>query len=106
MIQTVQNYVIWTLALFVLAGQTSCASAPPPLVKVEIREVLIPVREPLPEECFKNHQPGQIFSLEGSLTIGQLSEWSAELAATLEKEWAVNLECAALNDQRGPDSSP
>lgn len=75
-------------------------------METEIRDVPQAVREPLPEKCFKNHQPQRPFSSEGRLTIGQLDDWATELAATLEKEWAVNFECAELNEQRGADSSP
>lgn len=101
-----RNFAIWTWPLFVLTGLTSCASAPPPLVETQIREVRVPVRTPMPEKCFKDHQPPQPFSSEGRLPVGQLDDWAEGLATTLEKEWATNAECRDLNEQRGPLSAP
>lgn len=73
---------------------------------LEIREVKVPVREPFPKECFKDHQPPQPFSSEGRLLIEQLDDWARGLMATLEKEWVTNDQCRELNVQRAanPDS--
>lgn len=103
---TVRSFATWTWMLFVLTGLVSCASAPPPLVETEIREVKVPVRVPLPEKCFKDHQPPQPFSSEGRLPVGQLDDWAEGLAITLEKEWVTNAECRTLNEQRGPVEAP
>ena len=71
-----------------------------------MREVKVGVRVPLPEKCFKDHQPPQPFSSEGRLPVGQLDDWAEGLAITLEKEWATNAECRDLNEQRGPVEAP
>ena len=90
--------------LFALTGLVSCASAPPPLVETQIRDVDVTVRAKLPDKCFKDHQPPQPFSSEGRLPVGQLDDWAEGLAITLEKEWATNAECRMLNEQRGQPS--
>jgi hypothetical protein len=98
--------VTWTWLVFVLIGLQSCASAPPPLVETEIRDVAVTVRAKMPDKCFKDHQPPQPFSSEGRLPVGQLDDWAEGLAITLEKEWATNAECRLLNDQRGQPAAP
>lgn len=105
-IRSAPNFVTWTWLLFVLTGLQSCASAPPPLVETEIRDVAVTVRAKMPDKCFKDHQPPQPFSSEGRLPVGQLDDWAEGLAITLEKEWVTNAECRTLNEQRGPVEAP
>lgn len=89
-----------TLLLSVLLGLTSCASAPKQLTQVEVREVPVPVRTPLPDECFNLHLPAPAFTNNGPLTLRQLDDWLVSLVQSVQQYTVQAADCGELNKQR------
>lgn len=81
--------------LSVLLLLVACSTAPTVLTEVEVREVLVAVTTPLPDECFASHRvPGL---QNDALTIEQLVAWTDAMVDTLIQYQVQMLRCRGLN---------
>ncbi len=105
-----RSWGIWTSMLFVLILLGACESAPTVLTEVEIREVPVPVRTPLPDECFQIHtvSPQTELSAEGPLTFKDYVDWANSLVVVTRLYQAQSVRCGELNqsDPAAPSSEP
>ncbi len=86
--------------LFVLLWLQACASAPTVLTEVELREVLVPVREPLPVDCFEQHVVSELARMpaEGSLTLKEYVIWVDDLVVVTQEYRTQASRCGILNE--------
>lgn len=105
-----RNLATWTSMLFALLWLQGCATAPEVLTEVEIREVKVPVRTPLPDDCFTQHQVNAAARLpaEGSLTVKEYVTWADALVVIVKRYQAQSQRCHDLNhrDPAAPSSEP
>ena len=99
------NLVRWTLALCVLLSLWSCGSAPTVLTEVETVEVRVPVRTPMPDDCFLDHAIAPLPS-EGVLTFRMFDAWAENLAQAIDRYRVQVQRCRELNDQRQSEVLP
>ena len=94
-----RSWVSWTLLLSVLLLLQGCETAPTVLTEVEIREVLVPVRTPLPDDCFEQHDVSQQAEMpaEGSLTFKDYVIWADGLVVVTRRYQAQVDRCGTLN---------
>ncbi len=90
------------LALLLL---TACASAPTVLTQVEIREVKVPVRTPMPDDCFLDHRTPRL-DQEGTLTFREFDTWAEGLAQAIDRYRVQVARCRELNAQRQSEVLP
>jgi len=97
------NWVVWILLLFALFWLQGCATAPTVLTEVEIRDVPVPVRTPLPTDCFEQHSVSQSarMSAEGSLTFKEYVTWVDGLIVITKRYQVQARRCANLNEEPG-----
>lgn len=100
MVQRAKSWRRSILVLGVLLGLTSCASAPRQLTQVEVREVPVAVRTPLPDECFKTYLPVSPFTDDGPLLLRTLDVWVQNLVQTVQQFYVQTVRCGELNQQR------
>ena len=103
-----------THRVLILAGSTSllcvqlllsgCGSALTPLVQIETREVKVPVRTPLPAECFEDYKVPAL-SQAGTLTFREFEQWTDGLVGVIESYRVQNSHCRELNG-RDPPAPP
>lgn len=93
------NSVRWTSVLCVLLWLSACASAPTVLTEVETVEVRVPVRTPMPDDCFADHAVAPL-PAEGALTIRMFDAWAEGLAQAIDRYRVQVQRCRELNDQR------
>lgn len=105
-----RNLAISMSLLFVLLLLQACETAPTVLTEVEIREVLVPVRTPLPDDCFAQHSVSQSADLpaEGSITIKEYVGWANALVVVTRRYRAQASRCGDLNeaDPAAPSEEP
>ncbi len=96
--------------LFVLLWLGGCESAPTVLTEVDLREVLVPVREPLPDDCFEQHSVSEMarMPVEGSLTLKEYVIWADDLVVVTQEYQAQADRCDGLNraDPTAPSEEP
>lgn len=85
----------------VLLLLVSCAPAPVASVQIETREVLVPVRTPLPEECFVEWKAPAL-SQTGALTFREFEQWVDGAIAAIESYQVQAQRCRELNVERQP----
>ena len=90
--------------LFVLLLLQACASVPTVLTEVELREVEVAVRTPLPDDCFAQHSVGSTSTLpaEGSLLFKAYTIWADALVTILKRYQAQTDRCRNLNEGHDP----
>ncbi len=96
--------------LFVLLWLGGCESAPTVLTEVDLQEVPVPVREPLPDDCFEQHSVNEIsrMPVEGSLTIKEYVTWVDDLVVVTQEYQVQVTRCDGLNraDPTAPSEEP
>lgn len=90
--------------LFVLLWLQGCESAPTVLTEVDLQEVPVPVREPLPDDCFEQHSVSELARMpaEGSLTLKEYVIWADDLVVVTQEYQAQATRCDVLNREPGP----
>lgn len=105
-----RNLGIWISMLFALLWLQGCETAPTVLTEVEIREVKVPVRTPLPDDCFTTHHvsPQAALPAEGPLILKDYVTWADSLVVVAKRYLAQAQRCQALNqsDPAVPTSEP
>ena len=89
--------------LFVLLWLQACETAPTVLTEVDVHDVEVAVRTPLPDDCFEDHSVRANASMpaEGSLSFKRYITWADALVTIAKRYQAQNLRCRNLNE--GPD---
>ncbi len=89
--------------LFALIWLQGCATAPTVLTEIEIRDVPVPVRTPLPDDCFEQHSVSQQARMpaEGSLTFKEYVTWVDALVVITKRYQAQARRCHYLNEEPG-----
>lgn len=82
--------------LLLTALLAGCASVPPQSVRIETREVMVPVREPLPAECFEDYKAPALAA--GALSFRTFEEWTDGLVDVIQRYRLQHGRCRALND--------
>ena len=90
--------------LFVLLWLQACATAPTVLTEVDIHDVEVAVRTPLPDDCFEDHSvaANASMSAEGKLSFKRYVTWADALVTIVKRYQAQSLRCRNLNAEPGP----
>ncbi len=62
-------------------------------------EVKVPVRVPMPDDCFLDHRTPRL-DQEGDLTFREFDTWAEGLAQAIDRYRVQVQRCRELNDQR------
>ncbi len=86
--------------LFVLLWLQACAQGPTVLTDVDLRDVPVPVREPLPDDCFEQHSVSELARMpaEGSLTLKEYVIWVDDLVVVTQEYQTQASRCGVLNE--------
>jgi len=85
--------------LFALVLLQACASGPTVLTDVELRDVPVTVRTPLPNDCFAQHSvsPQVVMPAEGSLSFEEYTTWADALVTIVSRYRTQTTRCSELN---------
>ena len=75
---------------------------------MEIREVPVPVRTPLPDDCFEQHEvsPQAEMPAEGSLTFKEYVTWADGLVVVTRRYRTQADRCGTLNQAAFDPEAP